>query len=127
MFQFRNVGRNLLLGLMLCLLAVVAGCSSNVRPGSIDESQYAMVISAYKDGQFQLDGGVLAEPDLDGHFEYLQSENKLPKTVLLKDGDSSPVRSAQLRIFTRLQAKYGFDGFVEHKGKLEPLHPKDDH
>lgn len=127
MFRFRYVGRNVLLGLLLCLAAVVAGCSSNVRPGSIDESQYGMVISAYKDGQFQLDGAVLAEPDLDGHFDYLKSENKLPEKVLLKDSDSTGVHSVHLRIFTRLQAKFGFEGFVEHKGKLEPLHPKDDH
>lgn len=127
MFQFRKLGRNLLLGLLVCLVAVLAGCSSNVRTGSVDESQYGMVISAYKDGQFQLNGAVLAEPDLDGHFDYLRSENKMPGTVLLRDSDSSSVRSAHLRVFTRLQAKYGFEGFVEHKGKLMPLHPKDDH
>lgn len=127
MFQFRNFGRNALLGLVLCLMAVLAGCSTNVRPGAIDESQYAMVISAYKDGQFQLNGAVLAGPDLAGHFEYLQSRNELPKTVLLRDSNSSTVRSGHLRIFTRLQSIYGFEGFVGHKGEVKPLHPKDDH
>lgn len=128
MFQFRNVGRNLMLGAVLCLVAVLAGCSSsNVRDGAVDASQYDMVISAYKDSQFQLNGGVLAVPDLDGHLDYLKSENKLPKTVLLKDGEDTNVRSAHLRMFTQLQAKYDFEGFVEHKGKVRPLHPKDDH
>ncbi|MDN5925090.1 MAG: hypothetical protein L0H70_08840 [Xanthomonadales bacterium] len=126
MIQSRNLGRHLLLGLVLCLLAVLAGCSSNVRPGAVDTSQYAMVLSAYKDGQFLLDGGVLAGPDLVGHFDYLQGAHALPTSVLLKDGPDSKVRSTQLHIFARLQAKYGFVAWVAHKGVVKPLEEKDD-
>lgn len=124
MLHIRNLGRGLVLVALIGLVAGLAGCSSNVRTGAVDDSQYDMVVSAYMDGQFKLDGAVLADPDLDGHFEYLQTTNNMPRTVLLKDSDDSKVRSGHLRDFARLQAKYGFKGFVEHKGEVKPLQPK---
>ncbi|HET6632730.1 MAG TPA: hypothetical protein VFG73_08490 [Rhodanobacteraceae bacterium] len=128
MTRFRACAGRLVLALAVIGLATLAGCSShNVRPATVaaEQAQYDMVLVAYKDGQFQLDGGVLAVPDLEGHFAYLDSAGKLPQTVLLRDGTDSVVRSPHLREVARLQGKYGFKAFVEHDGELKPLTPED--
>ena len=109
-------------------LAVLAACSHGVRPvseGGSVSGNYGLVIDAYKGGQFLIDGAVLAGPDLDGHLAYLKSTGALPKSVLLEDGADSNVRSAQLTEFAQLATKYGFSGFVLHKGKLRPLQAAD--
>ena len=114
--------------LLVSLLALLSACGGKVRPvsegGSID-GQYDMVITAYKGGQFLVDGAVLAAPDLDGHMGYLDSLHKVPGTVLIEDGSESSVRSSHLSEFAQLAAKYGFTGYVSHKGKVRPLKSSD--
>ncbi|HET8899456.1 MAG TPA: hypothetical protein VFN09_11860 [Rhodanobacteraceae bacterium] len=114
--------------LLASLLAMLAACGGKVRPvseGGSVSGQYDMVIDAYKTGQFLVDGAVLAAPDLGGHFAYLQSLGKVPKSVLLEDGSESRIRSTQLTEFAQLAAKYGFTGYIYHKGKLRPLQASD--
>ncbi|MGA7297956.1 MAG: hypothetical protein WBW92_10650 [Rhodanobacteraceae bacterium] len=118
--------------LILLILAVgmagLAGCGgSNVRPspGEIAaQGPFGMIIEAYKGGQYIVDGGVVAAQDLGGHLAFLQDQGKMPEKVLLENSSESKVSGEHLRQFTQLQAKYGFQAYVEHKGKIEPLHPE---
>lgn len=125
MFALRRCSRPILLAL---LLAILAACGGKVRPvsegGSI-EGQYDMIVTAYKGGQFLVDGAVLAAPDLDGHFGYLDSLHRVPKSVLIEDGSESPVRGTHLSEFAQFAAKYGFTGYVSHKGKVRALSASD--
>lgn len=126
---------NLRLLARVVLLAVVLGlaaCSGgDVRPSDRTAEladEYDLILVAFTSGQFQVgDGAVLTAPDLASHFAYLESEQRMPTTVLLKNGDESEVRSSHLRAFTSLQAEYGFSAFVEYHDAIEPLHsPEDD-
>ncbi len=111
--------------IMSALIAGLAGCGGNVRPSASEMESagpFGMIVQAFKSGQFIVDGGVVGPADLEGHFEYLDSEHKLPDKILLENSSESKVRGDHLREFTRLQAKYGFHAYVEHKGKIEPLH-----
>lgn len=119
--------RRILILLTLALtLAGLAGCGGNVRPSAgeiASQGPFGLIIQAYKDGQFIVDGGVVAAQDLGGHLKYLQSEGKLPAKILLENSSDAKIRSAHLRLFTQLQSIYGFQAYVEHKGKIEALHP----
>ena len=124
MFRFKTVQRWILMGIVATGLVGLAGCGSNVRPSVSEvasQGPFDMIVEAFKSGQFVVDGGVLAAPDLESHFAYLKSLGKLPAKVLLEGSNESGVRSVHLREFTQLQAKYGFEAFVSYKGKIEPL------
>lgn len=123
--QFRMRGALLPLLALLLALALVAGCSRTGihpdrgiegAPGSVD-----MIFESWKDGQFVVGGGVITAADLDGHLAWLQSQGRLPESVLLQASNESRVRGMHLREFARLQARYGFRAYVEHKGRIEPL------
>ncbi len=107
---------------MLATMFALAACSGNVRgigkTTANVPAQFGMVIGAYKDNQFLLDGAVLTTSDLVAHFRYLQDQKKLPKTVLLEDSDSDKVSNADLESFASLQLNFHFTGYVKHKGKL---------
>ncbi len=109
----------------LAAVLVLAGCSSTVRKGGVVTAnvptQYDVVISAYKDKQYQLDGAVLSGPDLEAHFRYLKDTHQLPKTVLMKDGEKTKLSNADLEEFASLALAFGFTGYIEHKGKLTLL------
>lgn len=109
----------------LAVVLALAGCSSTVRKGGVVTTnvptQYDMVISAFKDKQYQLDGAVLSGPDLEAHFRYLKDTKQLPKTVLMKDGEKTKVNNADLEEFASLALAFGFTGYIEHKGKLTLL------
>lgn len=113
--------------LLLALAAGLAACSSgNIRPApgeAASPGSFDLVIQAYDSGQFIVAGGVASPDVLDGHLAYLQSQGHLPARVLLENGDESRVLGAHLKAYARLQAKYGFQAWVEHDGKMEPLHP----
>lgn len=104
---------------------LLAACSGgSVRPASGEAAagnSFGMILEAWKSGLFIVNGGVVSGADLDGHLAYLQSQRRLPESVLLEDSSEAKVRSSHLREFSRLQAEYGFTGYVEHKGKIEPL------
>ncbi|HET7561370.1 MAG TPA: hypothetical protein VFJ87_03195 [Rhodanobacteraceae bacterium] len=107
---------------MLATMLVLAGCNAKVRRGGetsvVVPANYDMIISAYKDNQFMLDGAVLSATDLEAHFRYLKDVKQLPKAVLLQDGEKSKVNNADLEEFAGLQLTFGFTGYVMHKGKL---------
>lgn len=114
--------------LAVFMAAGLAGCGgSGVRPSADEiasQGPFGLIIEAYKSGQFLVDGGVVSATDLEGHMQYLADQGNMPQKVLLENSSESDVRGAHLREFTRLQAKYGFQAYVEHKGKVEPLHPE---
>ncbi len=107
---------------MAAALLVLSACSGNVRRGGETTvevpQQYDMVLGAYKDNQFLLDGAVLSAPDLEGHFRYLADQKQLPKTVLLKDTDDSNIKNSHLEELASLQLTFHFTAYIEHKGKL---------
>lgn len=107
---------------MLATMFALAACNANVRRGgettTVVPANYDMTISAYKDNQFMLDGAVLSATDLEAHFRYLKDVKKLPKAVLLQDGDKTKVSNPDLEEFASLQLTFGFTGYVMHKGKL---------
>ncbi len=109
-------------------MAGLAGCGgSDVRPSSAEiasQGPFGMIIEAYKSGQYIVDGGVVAAQDLGGHLAFLEDQGKMPQKILLENSSEAKIRSEHLRQFTQLQAKYGFQAYVEHKGKIEPLHPE---
>ncbi len=119
--------RGVMLVVLVLLLSLLGACSSgNIRtvPTDIpDASSFGLIIQAYKNGRFVVDGGVVLPAALDSHLAYLESQQRLPETVLLEDGSESSVRGGHLREFARLQAKFGFQAYVEHDGKFERLHP----
>jgi hypothetical protein len=110
---------------MLALMLALSGCYGRVRGGGETTvnvpAHYDMVLQAAKDGQFILDGATLSPDDLGGHFRYLKDQKQLPKSVLLKDGPDENIKNAQLEYFAGLQLSFHFDGYVEHKGKLQVL------
>lgn len=122
-----SLRQTLILLVLALTMAGLAGCGGNVRPGAGDvasQGQFdGMIIEAFKDGQFIVNGGVVAPQDLGGHIEYLRDQGKLPGKVLLERSNESKIRGSHLRQFTQLQSKYGFQAYVEHKGKIELLHP----
>lgn len=122
-FSLRSLSRLLLIAAVLALAACTGGVRPSDRTAELAD-EYDLILVAFKNGQFQVgEGAVLTGPDLASHFAYLESEHRLPATVLLKNGDESSVRSLHLRSFTSLQAKYGFTAYVEYHDAIEPLHP----
>lgn len=109
----------------LAVVLALTGCSGNVRRGGVVTANvpahYDMVISAFKDKQYQLDGAVLSGADLEAHFRYLKDTKQLPKTVLMQDGEKTKINNADLEEFASLALTFGFTGYVEHKGKLTLL------
>ncbi|HEX5353997.1 MAG TPA: hypothetical protein VFW60_07945 [Rhodanobacteraceae bacterium] len=107
---------------MLATMFALAACSGNVRhlgkTTANVPTQFDMVIGAYKDSQFLLDGAVLSTSDMVAHFRYLQDQKQLPKTVLLEDTDSDKINNADLEEFATLQLNFHFTGYIKHKGKL---------
>ncbi len=106
----------------LSATVLLAGCNGVVRSGGTVTANvpmhYDMVLEAYKNGQFLLDGALLSPEDLASHFRYLDQRKKLPKTVLLKPSSESGVKDVQLRWFAGLQVTFGFTGYAELGGKL---------
>lgn len=125
----RNISlRTALAGAMLGTVLLLAGCNGNVRSGApvvVNVPQhYDMVLEAYKNGQFLLDGALLSPEDLASHFRYLDEQKKLPKTVLLKPSSESSVKDTQLRWFAGLQVTFGFTGYADLDGKLTLVNAK---
>lgn len=113
--------------LVACLAALMlAACSSgSVRPSAEEMAAmgpFDMIVQAFDSGQFIVGGGVVAPVDLEGHFAYLQSQGEMPAKVLLESSSEEKVGGNHLRELSRLQAKFGFEAFVEHDGKIERLH-----
>lgn len=107
---------------MFATVLVLAGCNAKVRSGGTTvanvPAKYDMVIGAFKDNQFLVNGAVLSAPDLEAHFRYLQDQKALPKTVLLEDTDKEKIKDSDLEEFASLQLTFHFTGYVSHKGKL---------
>lgn len=122
-----NLRRILVFLALAFIMAGLAGCGGSVRPDAdavASQGPFGLIIEAYKNGEFIVNGGVVGSQDLGGHLEYLRDQGKLPDKVLLENSSEAKVRSTHLRQFTQLQSKYGFQAYVEHKGKIEALHPK---
>lgn len=120
--NLRSISIRVVAAAMLVTIFALAACNANVRRGgettAVVPTSYDVVISAYKDNQFKLDGAVLSSSDLEAHFRYLKDVKKLPKAVLLQDGDKDKIKDADLEEFAALQLTFGFTGYVMHKGKL---------
>lgn len=118
---FARLARPLVLALVGVTL-VLAGCSGQ----SVKEKQQAahfakefkVVVKAYKDGQFTLDGAVLSEIDLSSHFSYLRDQGRLPHKVLLLRTDETAIGKKHLQAMARMSLDYGFRVYYDRDGEL---------
>ncbi|TAL91748.1 MAG: hypothetical protein EPN69_09605 [Rhodanobacter sp.] len=116
---------------MLGSVLLLAGChrgevKKEQQLAASTKGQFDLVMKAYKDGQFLLDGAVLSALDAGSHFAYLRDQGRLPKKVLLIDSDDSKVRKKHLQYMARMSIDYGFHAyFFNGKGQLTEISPVD--
>lgn len=117
--------------IMLGSVLLLAGCHRNQvkqeqHLAASMKSQFDLTMQAYKDGQFLIDGAVLSALDAGSHFAYLRDQGKLPKKVLLIDGDDAKVGKKHLQYLARMAIDYGFGAyFFDSKGRLTEISPVD--
>ncbi len=117
--------------IMLGSVLVLAGChrgeiKNEQRLAESMHGQFDLVMKAYKDGQFLIDGAMLSAMDVGSHFTYLRDQGRLPKKVLLIDSDDAKVRKVQLQYLARMSIDYGFHAyFFNRKGELTEINPVD--
>jgi hypothetical protein len=114
----------IMLGSMLLLAGCHFGGTKEVTTASM-KGKFDVVIQSYKEGQFLVDGAVLSAVDLGSHFAYLKDQGKLPKTVLLENGDDGKIRKQHLQYMARMQLDYGFHVYYDDKGTLTEINPID--
>jgi hypothetical protein len=130
MIRFSTLLRRATAAIMLGSLLALAGChlggtkGEEVSTASM-RGQFDVVIKAYKQGQFLVDGAVLSAIDTGSHFAYLKDQGKLPKTVLLERSDDSKIRKQHLQYMARMQIDYGFKVYYDDKGTLKQINPQD--
>ena len=121
----QRAGAAVLLGSLL----VLSGChhESVKDKAAIEQSQsqFDVVLKAYKGGQFLVDGAVLSALDTGSHFAYLKDTGKLPKKVLLLPSDDSKIRKVHLQFLARMQLDYGFTAYYDDGGTLAQINPVD--
>lgn len=130
MIRFSTLLTRATVALMLGSLLVLAGCHRGVTKEQITavakKDHFDVTVRAYKDGQFLIDGGVLSAVDAGSHFAYLRDQGRLPKKVLLLDGDDAKVSKKHLQYMARMVVDYGFRAyFFDHKGRLTEISPVD--
>jgi hypothetical protein len=128
MIRFSTLLTRAAAAIMLGSTLLLAGCHFGGTKGVTTASmqgQFDTTIQAYKEGQFVVDGAVLSAVDLGSHFAYLKDQGKLPKTVLLENGDDSKIRKLHLQYMARLQLDYGFRTYYDNKGELTEINPQD--
>ncbi len=129
--MIRSYRRVPMLGVLLVLAVAfgLGGCSRhNVKTAPAPEASVPSVhfdatVKAYKDGQFQLDGAVLAPEDLSSHFAYLKDNGQLPQTILLEDSDSSDIKKEHLNEMALMEHRFGFKVYYRDDGKLRQIAP----
>ncbi|HTH67987.1 hypothetical protein [Rhodanobacter sp. T12-5] len=130
MIRFSTLLKRATAAIMLGSLLALAGChlggtkGEEVSTASM-KGQFDVVIKAYKQGQFLVDGAVLSAIDTGSHFAYLKDQGKLPKTVLLERSDDSKIRKQHLQYMARMQLDYGFKVYYDDKGTLKQINPQD--
>jgi hypothetical protein len=128
MIRFSKLLTRATAAIMLGSVLLLAGCQLGGTKGDVStasmKGQFDVVIKAYKDGQFLLDGAVLSAIDTGSHFAYLKDQGKLPKTVLLESSDDSKIRKQHLRYLARMQLDYGFKAYYDDKGTLTQINPR---
>jgi hypothetical protein len=130
MIRFSTLLRRATAAIMFGSLLALAGChlggtkGEEVSTASM-KGQFDVVIKAYKQGQFLVDGAVLSAIDTGSHFAYLKDQGKLPKTVLLERSDDSKIRKQHLQYMARMQLDYGFKVYYDDKGTLKRINPQD--
>jgi hypothetical protein len=126
MIRFSTLLKRATAAFMLGSLLALAGChfggTKEVTTASM-QGQFDATIQSYKEGQFLVDGAVLSAADLGSHFAYLKDQGKLPKTVLLENGDDGKIRKEHLQFMARLQIDYGFRTYYDDKGTLKEINP----
>jgi len=126
MIRFSTLLKRATAAIMLGSLLALAGChlggtkGEEVSTASM-KGQFDVVIKAYKQGQFLVDGAVLSAIDTGSHFAYLKDQGKLPKTVLLEPSDDSKIRKQHLQYMARLQIDYGFTVYYDDGGTLKKI------
>lgn len=129
MIRFSTLLKRATAAIMLGSLLVLAGCHLGGTKGEVStasmKGQFDVVIKAYKDGQFLVDGAVLSAIDTGSHFAYLKDQGKLPRTVLLEPSDDSKIRKQHLQYMARMVLDYGFRGYYDDKGTLTEINPVD--
>ncbi|HET7267461.1 MAG TPA: hypothetical protein VFJ15_05075 [Oleiagrimonas sp.] len=115
--------------LMLTAVFALAACSSNVKTQKAvaqakANGKFDMVVQAYKDGQFKLDGAILSGVDLGSHFAYLNDQGRLPDSVLLEPTDDSDVKSVHLRYMATIADTYHFKVYYMDDGELRVIMPR---
>ena len=129
MIRFSTLLKRATAAIMLGGLLVLAGCHLGGTKGEVStasmKGQFDVVIKAYKDGQFLVDGAVLSAIDTGSHFAYLKDQGKLPKTVLLEPSDDSKIRKQHLQYMARMVLDYGFRGYYDDRGTLTEINPVD--
>lgn len=127
MIRFSTLLKRATAAIMLGSWLVLAGCHLGGTKGDVStasrKGQFDVVIKAYKDGQFLVDGAVLSAVDTGSHFAYLKDQGKLPKTVLLERSDDSKIRKLHLQYLARMQLDYGFAAYYDDGGILTQINP----
>jgi hypothetical protein len=130
MIRFSTLLKRATAAIMLGSLLALAGChlggtkGEEVSTASM-KGQFDVVIKAYKQGQFLVDGAVLSAIDTGSHFAYLKDQGKLPKTVLLERSDDSKIRKQHLQYMARMQDDYKFTVYFDDDGTLKKINPID--
>lgn len=113
--------------LALCASLLLAACGANVKGVQLANAKavgaFDLTLQAYKSGQFLLNGAVLSSMDLSSHFAYLRDQHKLPKTVLLEDGEDASIRSEHLTYMASMAYTYGFTVYFTDDGELSRIIP----
>ncbi|MDE2249662.1 MAG: hypothetical protein KGM46_09715 [Pseudomonadota bacterium] len=129
MIRFSTLLKRGTAAIMLGSLLLLAGChrgevKQQQALASSMKGQFDLTMEAYKDGQFLIDGAVLSAVDAGSHFAYLRDQGRLPKKVLLIDGDDAKVSKKHLQYMARMVIDYGFHAyFFDHKGQLTQISP----
>lgn len=130
MMRFATLKGPLTIVLLGAVLAM-AGCSmfGHTRSGEVTtasmKGHFDVVIKAYKEGQFLVDGAVLSALDTGSHFAYLRDQGKLPKSVLLEPSDDSGIHKQHLQYLARMAIDYGFKAYYDDRGTLVQINPED--
>jgi len=129
MIRFSTLLTRAAAAVVLGSVLALAGCHMGGTKDDVStesmKGQFDLVIKAYKDSQFLVNGAVLSAQDTGSHFAYLKELGKMPKTVLLERSDDSKIRKPHLAYMAGMQLDYGFTGFYDDDGTLKRINAVD--
>lgn len=110
--------------LLTAFIALLAACGhDDIKKGTSDvvgvaPPQYDLVLSADKDGQFDLDGATLTAEDLRGHIRFRNEPGHQPvKTILLKRGEKEKIKDTHVAVLASISRDLHITSYVEDNDK----------